>query len=243
MKATLCHGGGPDAPAVECIVAHSKGFVAGWSNGCVSLWEKSGEDTFRRLRDLQVRAAPAPVPHFPLRRQLCRLACPAHLISDIATAPLSLHTPAHSAAPLHSQIYSSALSCAPRSFPCQIESNVLGATVRSLAVSPAEDSILIATDQCQLYHCPLSKDDAVKGDDPKLALVFQVTGTLTLSHHSNEPRTVAIPLSAPPRCRACRLPTLPHARPGSPSHAELPLLDRELARLVHPEAPHRHRLV
>lgn len=108
MKATLCHGGGPDAPAVECIVAHSKGFVAGWSNGCVSLWEKSGEDTFRRSRDLQV------------------------------------------------------------------ESTVLGATVRSLAVSPAEDSILIATDQCQLYHCPLSKDDAVKGDEPpKLALVSQ----------------------------------------------------------------------
>lgn len=57
VKATLCHGGGPDAPAVECIVAHSKGFVAGWSNGCVSLWEKSGEDTFRRSRDLQARAS------------------------------------------------------------------------------------------------------------------------------------------------------------------------------------------
>lgn len=57
---------------------------------------------------------------------------------------------------------------------------MLGATVRSLAVSPAEDSILIATDQCQLYHCSLSKDDAVKGDEPpKLSLVSQARAAQT----------------------------------------------------------------
>ncbi|XP_074529308.1 cilia- and flagella-associated protein 57 [Halichoeres trimaculatus] len=50
--------GGPDVPRITAIVSYSKGFACSFGPGTVCLFEKTGEDGYRKIREIKIPADP-----------------------------------------------------------------------------------------------------------------------------------------------------------------------------------------